>query len=66
VNGRCLYAAVIYLKHGQRKLEAVSHSIRALRRQRPEARIFAVESTPVPGSRFGLKEYKIVGKEIAA
>lgn len=50
----------------QRKIVAVSHCVKALRRQEPKARIFAVESTPVPGSRHGLKEYKIIGKEIAA
>jgi hypothetical protein len=47
-------------------MEAVSHSTRELRRKHPEARIFAVETTPVPASQYGLKEYKIVGKAIAA
>ena len=66
MSNRRLYAAVKYSKHGQRAMEAVSHSIRELRRKHPESRIFAVETTAVPGSQFGLKEYKIVGKVIAA
>jgi hypothetical protein len=64
--GKKLYAAVSYSKYGHRSIEQVSHSKQALRRQHPSARIFAVEATPVPASRHGLKEYKIVGKEIAA
>ena len=66
MSTRRLYAAVTYSKYGHRSMEAVSHSIRELRRKHPESRIFAVETTAVPGSQYGLKEYKIVGKEIAA
>lgn len=64
MSAKKLYAAVAYKRSSmQRQIVEVSHSIKALRR-RHSGHIFAVEQKAVPGSRFGLKEYTIVGKAI--
>ena len=49
MSDKKLYAAASYSRHGHRSIQATSHSVKALRRNYPGLKIFALESGKIAG-----------------